>query len=273
MDGVSPSATFIVRPPNPALSPYVQELSAYTELVSTVAAQEQPPTAAIVPMILVLGPGWDYEANGEHHRLGTSFVAGLRTSPVTMHSQGYAVCMQVNFTLLGARRFLGIDMHELTEEIVDLADLVGQRCAALEHRLLGHNDWASRFDHLESALMDRILGDDKSGRRSSAAVQTSLAAVERSPTDQTVNDLARSAGVSRKHLVTLFAREVGLSPKQFLQLKRFEEALQLMQTNPDMPLSEVAYTSGFADQAHLTRQFRRYMGRSPSAYQQESGGD
>lgn len=90
----------------------------------------------------------------------------------------------------------------------------------------------------------------------------------RSPTAATgnlgVHDLARRSGLSRQRLSTGFHREVGLPPKTVGRIARCHRAIRLL-TGPDpLPLSTVAQLCGYADQAHLNRDFRLLVGCSPT---------
>ena len=118
---------FETRSPPPRLSPYVHTVSAYAEYSSALREEVETPTVSILPMIIVLGPGWDYSIHGTRYAFGESFVAGLCTTPITMHSMGFASCMQVNFTVEGARRFLGMNMSELRDNLISLEDALGER--------------------------------------------------------------------------------------------------------------------------------------------------
>src|SRR5690606_24544978 len=76
--------------------------------------------------------------------------------------------------------------------------------------------------------------------------------------------LAREAGYSRKHLVELFNREVGLSPKALARIHRFRHALRQMQSSPSKPWAEIAALCGYYDQSHLIHDFRQFAGLSPA---------
>jgi AraC-like DNA-binding protein len=77
-----------------------------------------------------------------------------------------------------------------------------------------------------------------------------------------VETLARETGWSRRHLSATFAREVGLPPKVFARLARFERAVRLLRAGGD--LADVAYACGYADQPHMNRDFRAFLGAPPS---------
>ncbi|TIP54678.1 MAG: AraC family transcriptional regulator, partial [Mesorhizobium sp.] len=69
----------------------------------------------------------------------------LYAGPVVIESFGGACCVQINFTPLGARRFFGLPMSELTDRMVGLDDVLGPEGIALRERLGNARDWSARF--------------------------------------------------------------------------------------------------------------------------------
>lgn len=85
-----------------------------------------------------------------------------------------------------------------------------------------------------------------------------------------VEDIARSAGLSRTHFSRLFRHVVGQTPYRFLMSFRVERAQEMMQ-DKQRGLAEIAFECGFSDQAHLSRSFSKETGQSPSAWRQGMG--
>ena len=84
-------------------------------------------------------------------------------------------------------------------------------------------------------------------------------------TQTSLHALALRANVSPCHLVRVFTRTVGLSPHRYLVQTRVRRASQLLARG--VPPSFVAAMTGFADQSHLTTQFKRFVGTTPTSYQ------
>jgi AraC-like DNA-binding protein/mannose-6-phosphate isomerase-like protein (cupin superfamily) len=101
-----------------------------------------------------------------------------------------------------------------------------------------------RVVQIARELLDDCYGDN---------AQTSLRA------------LSLRTGVSPFHLVRVFTRTVGLSPHQYLVQTRVRHATRLLASG--LPCAFVAAMTGFADQSHLTTQFKRYLGITPASYQ------
>ncbi len=75
--------------------------------------------------------------------------------------------------------------------------------------------------------------------------------------------LAKAAGLSVYHFARVFKDEVGVPPHGYLLQQRVERAREML-ANTELPLSKGALAAGFADQSHLARHFRRFLGVSPS---------
>jgi AraC family transcriptional regulator len=80
--------------------------------------------------------------------------------------------------------------------------------------------------------------------------------------------LAQQVGFSPYHFVRLFRQTTGESPHQFVQQQRIERAKHLLRET-DVPLAHVALESGFANQSHLTRVFKRHLNLTPRVYRHD----
>lgn len=88
--------------------------------------------------------------------------------------------------------------------------------------------------------------------------------IEAHASNVSLEDLAKVASLSPYHLHRIFTREVGMSPHAFQTQVRISRARVLL--NEGKPLHVVAAETGFADQSHFTREFKRYIGLTPGAY-------
>jgi AraC-like DNA-binding protein len=81
-----------------------------------------------------------------------------------------------------------------------------------------------------------------------------------------VDSLSDAACLSRKQFERIFTGYIGTSPKQFLKTVRFQYSLQIKHLNPEMPLTELAYSGGYYDQSHMINDFRTLSGKTPGQY-------
>jgi AraC-like DNA-binding protein len=88
--------------------------------------------------------------------------------------------------------------------------------------------------------------------------------------DLSADDLAGAVGLSRFQLYRQFRERYGVAPSAYLRQVRLREARRRLAAGAT--IAEVAFATGFADQSHLTRWFRRTYGITPRVYQQGAGG-
>ena len=87
-------------------------------------------------------------------------------------------------------------------------------------------------------------------------------ALVRSGGREPIAEIARDLGWSRRHLTEQFTRAVGVSPKTYARIVRFDRARALIAAGGS--LGDVALDAGYYDQAHLNRDFREFAGAAPT---------
>lgn len=108
-----------------------------------------------------------------------SFAAGLYAGPVLIDSFGHCCCLQVNFTLAGARHFFRMPLSELTDRMVPLDDVLGSEGRALREMLGNEPDWGRRFDLVEAFITCRLAAAPIQGLQVAWAVEQVLEAAVR----------------------------------------------------------------------------------------------
>ena len=154
-------------------------------------------------VVLVVSFGPRMEIDG---RTYTSFAAGLHDAPAHTEHDGLGHGIQAYLTPLGARRFFGMPMGELTRQVVELEDLIGREAGELAERLAAAPGWAERIDIFERAIAG--AGAARASRwrpsssgRGSGCVETDGAAP--------IGALGEELGWSRRHLAARFREELG----------------------------------------------------------------
>jgi AraC-like DNA-binding protein len=258
------SWALISRAPDARLAPYVIDYQGYRERSRTPMRRLQAPFAGL-PMIVTLGPSIDI-INGDRpaeRGVYRSFLAGLHDVHVLTEYEGDQLGLQVNFTLLGAHRFLDVAMSDIANRCIGLDDLMGDGEAdRLADLLYGAREWPARFD-----LMDRfLLGRLERGRPMSPDVAWALKSLEASHGARSIGALSRDLSCSRKTFIRRFHAQVGLSPKAVANVLRFAHATDRIRATDEESWAEIAIACGYYDQAHFNRDFRRYSGRTPSEF-------
>ena len=126
-----------------------------------------------IPLVISFGEPFAIglgRAPGSNDRYG-SFAAGLFAGPVTIDSFGASNCVQINFTPLGARRFFGMPMTELTDRMVTLDDVLGAEGMSCAKSSASAADWEKRFDIAEAFVMRKLGEADRSLPRNRLGVR------------------------------------------------------------------------------------------------------
>ncbi len=157
--------------------------------------------------------------------------------------------------------FAKVAGYELADRVVGLEEIWGAAAADLATELGGLTSAAQRIDRLEVELLDRMR---RSRRLVSPASVPRLAAwALRGAGRLTVKELAGAAGISRQHLARLFREWVGVSPKTYCRLARFQSALRFAGVCRSVDWACAASEMGYADQSHMIAEFRRFSSLTP----------
>jgi AraC-like DNA-binding protein len=193
-------------------------------------------------------------------RFRGAIVSGCYSSPFEIDTRNHASIVGVHFRPAGAARLLGIRPGEIVDSHVSLEDIWGRCAIELRERLCGEPDHRERFRILEQALMER-LASVPSAR---SAVGAALFALEQPRVE--VGAVAKSLGLSRRRLIEIFSEDVGMTPKRYSRVRRFQRALALAARAPTPTWAHVALDCGYFDQAHLDREWAELTGVSPSEF-------
>ena len=191
-------------------------------------------------------------------RFPGAVISGAYSGFFVIDPARHASMLGVHFKPGGAAPFLGLPPGDLTDAHVDLATLWGRSAASLRGRLCEAVTVEERFALLEQTLTAR-LGIAPGRHR---AVPTALAAFEQPGV--CVRDVAAHIGLCQRRFIRVFAAEVGLTPKLYYRVRRFQRAMAQSRKSPDW--ARLALECGYFDQAHLIRDFRAFAGLSPTEY-------
>jgi AraC-like DNA-binding protein len=160
---------------------------------------------------------------------------------------------------LGAYRLLGPAVSEIRGPFVALDDLVGANARRLSERAQSARTWEERSRLLDAFLLDRATH----GPQPSPEVSQAWHLLVRSSGTTTIKGIAHQVGWSHKHLITKFKQQVGVAPHTAARLLRLSTVWRHI--DHDQTWARIAAESGYADQAHLIREFRHFTGTTPGA--------
>jgi AraC-like DNA-binding protein len=226
---------------------------------------------------------WLYEGNVQSHaqeRLlpmpTTELVIDLRgsrrasqaTTLAGPHSEHWVLdtaeetaVVGVHFRAGGAFPFFGVPAGELHNLRISLDALWGSRAESLVDQVLAASSPDAKFDVLERALLAAA-----STLARHRAVAFALQALSSAPHAPSVGEVTDAIGMSQRRFLERFRNEVGMAPKLFARVQRFQSVVQSVHDRAEVDWADVAASCGYFDQAHFIHDFRAFSGFTPTAY-------
>jgi len=194
-----------------------------------------------------------------------SYVVGSTLRSFIVRSVGWRHILGASLRPEGVQPLLGIPAAVLGESVAFLGDIIGADADRLEDRVLsgapGH-----ALGRLAEALLERRRGAAPPDATAHRAVGLVHAARGRKRIDALVSEL----NVSPRKLERNFLSHVGVSPKMFSRLVRFDRAVRDLAARGSRPWPQFALEHGYADQAHFINEFREFAGVTPAEFEREN---
>jgi AraC-like DNA-binding protein len=210
---------------------------------------------------------YDRRDHDRFHSFGGSLISGTHSEFVVIDTASQAFTVGVHFKAGGAFPFLGVSAGELRDADAPLDALWGAKAAELRGRLLESQTPEARFRVLERTLLAQVARP--STRH--PAVALTLEEFRGAPHTKTVKEVGERTGLSQRRFIQLFREEVGLTPKLFCRIRRFQEVIRLIGSGQRPEWAELALRCGYFDQAHFVHDFREFSGTTPTAYLRNRG--
>ena len=195
-------------------------------------------------------------------RFSGAVVSGTYSGSFVIDTREHASVIGVHFRPGGAFPFLGTEAGELADTHVDLETLWGASAVELRERLCAAFAPTERFSLLEKALAAHLFRPMERHH----AVRFALHAFEGAEPGLPVREVAHEAGLSQRRFIQLFAREVGMSPKLFCRVQRFQQTLKSLRQTIAPNWAQLALEHGYYDQSHLIHDFQLFADLSPTEY-------
>lgn len=250
------------RVPRGALVGYVSSMVAYSHEGFPAGEHVGMPSGSVT-VLLPLDPLLHLRGVAGDRRVMRSCLGGIHAEPLTIVHNGVQRGIQVGLHPLGLARLLGVRAVDVSGLTVELADVVGdRRCAHLLDQLGDARGLDAQLDVVERTLLDWMrVGIDRPIRYE---VGHAWRLLERSGGTLSINEVAQRVGWSTRYLTREFTRVLGHGPKGMARILRFERTVDPVSRG--RPLADVAAYCGYADQAHLTREWNRLAGTPPSRW-------
>jgi AraC-like DNA-binding protein len=189
--------------------------------------------------------------------LPATYLSGIDTRTSRYIVGGRYRHVGVSFYPHALHELFGIDADEVTNELPDLRDFYGTR---LQYELDAAKSAAGRIELLTDFLLKRLPNRP----RVNPLIYQCVFDLQ-DITDFTVEHVRKDHRISARHLQRIFRTTLGVSPKMYLKLSRFEKAVHyLCKSGTDV--MDVAYGLRYADHSHFIREFKEFSGYTPGQF-------
>lgn len=252
--------------PHPLLAPYVHSLCYSERTFAPPAVNFTLFPDTLIELVYSFGAPCTVAYEECLFPLPACYVVGLLDEPLTIHAHGVVMALRVRLFPWGAYPLLGTLLAPVATGIRGIA--CPSEALARSARDIAAS-WSKGSDHTIALLQDVLLAQALAYTCDETIVATAAKQILDTNGNIAIDDLAHATGISPRALRRRFHGLFGKGPKTLARTARFEYVQQRLWETPDHPLSDVALAAGYADQAHMQREFRQFSGRTPSQFANE----
>ncbi len=257
----------ISRPPQAALRPFLKSLWISNERTSPGGSGRELvlPTGGMHLVFRLDHPLHLYDGLDDRRgrTVGHAVVGGARAAFYTRDISRPTRSVGAQLHPGAAELLLGVPAGELAQRHTPLGDLWGSAAGEVHQRLLEAEQPQRQLDLFESVLgarLPRVRG-----------VHPAVAhALSRFAVTSDIGEIVNQCGCSHRRFIALFHHAVGLTPKLYCRVLRFQDALGRVAAMPAASRAQSACAAGYSDQPHFNREFREFAGLSPGEYRKLS---
>lgn len=217
-------------------------------------------------------PLFDRQSRVQQGSTNGIMLSGTHSESFIAHVDSKISVMGVHFRPGGAV-FFGLPAGELHNKNISLDELWQGHAAELRDRLLQAFTPETRFGVLENFLMQMLRSPSRHPAVDFALQQfqrTAKGSAARTPT-VSISAVTDQIGFSTRHFNQLFRDQVGVTPKLFCRVQRFQQVLDLLSGKTQVDWMDIVFTCGYFDQAHLIHEFRTFADCTPTEYLSQRG--
>lgn len=205
---------------------------------------------------------YDNETLRELQACERVWFSGIRNKYITIPSGRDSEMFLIYFKKGKSYPFVNAPVSEFTDHVVDGEQVLSNEILTLRDRLLELPTLQHKFRFAEHFLLNLFRRKMEENPFVDYAVQQ----IVRNPDSAVIKTITNNVGYSQKHMIDIFRRHVGISPKAFLRVMRFQKAIREIEHNRQVNWTSIAYESGYYDQAHFINDFKIFSGFTPSQY-------
>lgn len=202
--------------------------------------------------------------NSNKQIIENSTISGQQKSFFDLRINRPISLFSISFLPYGAMMFFDIPLNELYNNNIPLKYIIGHKIINLEERLFEAKTFDQQVKLVDAFLISQLHKNYKSFEIK--RIYNTILEINKNHGLLTIDTLADKACLGRKQFERTFSEHIGSTPKQFLKIVRFQNALYQKQLNSSTTLTELSYLCGYYDQAHMVNDFKSISGMTPKQF-------
>lgn len=187
-----------------------------------------------------------------------SFVISRMSNFMDVQMKSKTGFISICFYPSTAYLFFQLPMNEVADSLTDLHYLWSTDAKAMEEEVGNALNNVQRGGIIQHYLLKQL-----NRNRFDKAIDYCIQQINKKNRPYSVTELANKVGMSQRHLSRKFNQCIGLSTKEFIHINRFIDSLVYLKKYPAMSLTDIAYESGYYDQAHFIHDYKTFSGLTP----------
>lgn len=164
--------------------------------------------------------------------------------------------------------FLDGKFHEFTNSLIDL-DSCSKFCTQLKDQIYEKKTFREKADAVESLYLQALSKACQSGNSKSILVTSIKSLIEDSQGNIPIHQIEAQTGYTSRYIDKVFKESTGLTPKNFCKIIRFQSAINHLDHDNHILLTDLAADHGYYDQPQFIRDFKKYSKMTPNQYRKQ----
>ena len=250
--------------PSPILSPLIESYVVFeTSSLSEYNTLQRIYPRGCIDLVFHYDQPFFFQKRDEKPVLESrSVICGQQASYYDLCPAGKTGMILVMFRSCGAGMFFKMPMFEIAGQNVAFEHLAGKKAQEMEDQIMNAPHRHERIHIIEKFLIKKLIQNHHDHRRVQAAFHKMMQRKGQIP----IKHLAETACLSVKQFERKFSGLIGLNPKLFMRIVRFQHILHKQKNGFKGSLTALAYSGGYYDQAHFINDFKSITGAAPRKF-------
>lgn len=211
---------------------------------------------------------YDNDTLEEKQAFSRAWASGIRTGFICIPAGLDAKNMIITFKKGMSYPFFNMPVNELTDIVADAEQVFGSSILEMREMLQETEQVEGKFNIVEKFL----LGSAGRNPEENPVIRHTVNRLVSEPNRQLLREISDEMGYSQKHFIQLFKDHVGLTPKTFARIMRFQKAIEEIESTGNISWAALALDCGYYDQSHFINDFRVFSGFTPEEYMLRKNG-